>query len=95
MHINLTTKIASALIAVCLTSASFAEVTHAKTVEFAYSPAELASDSGATRVARRIDRLARAVCLADSPIQPHSKVRECREDVADQLNSQIFDENPN
>lgn len=89
MNIQFTTKLAAAVMAVCASTVSFAEVTRAETVEFTYSPTELNSDEGAAELDKRIRKFARQNCRTSSPIRTLSSIRECREDIEAQLYAAI------
>lgn len=83
-------KAASALIAVVMTTTSFAEVTRAETVEFKYSPTELASVESTEELEKRIEGFARRACNTGNQLFPMEQRRECREDLVEQLHAQIF-----
>lgn len=87
---SLTTKFASALIAVCATTASFAEVTHAETLKFQYDQRELNSAEGTARINGRVESFARNACRSSNPLQTPAYRKQCREEVAAQLRGKIF-----
>ena len=84
------TKVASAVVATVITTTSFAEVTRAETVQFAYSPAELQSAQGVAAVESRISKLARSMCRDTSPIGAQTLRKKCRENVVAQLEGKIW-----
>ena len=84
------TKFASAVLAICASTVSFAEVTRAETVEFSYSPVELATADGAAEIDKRIRNFSRSACRTGSPIQTPRSLRECREDLEVQLRTAIW-----
>ena len=84
------TKFASAVLAICESTVSFAEVTRAETVEFSYSPVELATDDRAAEIDKRIRNFSRSACRTGSPIQTPRSLRECREDLEVQLRTAIW-----
>jgi UrcA family protein len=86
---SITTKIASAVLAVCASTVSLAEVAQAETVEFAYSPVELNSAQGAADLDNRIRKFARQSCRFASPLITVGDRRECREDIEAQLRDAI------
>ena len=86
---TLTTKFVSAVLAICASTVSFAEVAKAETIEFTYSPIELSSDEGAAQLDERIRKFARNNCRSNSPLQTPGMLRECREDIEAQLRAAI------
>ncbi|MFN2098980.1 UrcA family protein [Altererythrobacter sp. MF3-039] len=97
---TITTKFASAVIALVLSTVSMAEVTSAQTVdpvsaqsetvEFSYTAQELATAEGAEALEERIDIFSRRVCHNSNALFPIEQRRDCRKNVADQLREQIF-----
>ena len=86
---GLNIKLASTVLAVCASTVSFAEVTRAETVEFAYSPVELNSAEGAAQLDERIRKFARQNCNFVSPLRTLGDRRECRKDIEAQLRGAI------
>lgn len=86
---NVFTKAASFVIAVTATTLSFAEITHAQTLEFAYSPEEITTANGVADLDKRLSKFARQACHNPSPIVTVRMERECREDIESQIRAKI------
>jgi len=86
---TVSTKLVSAVLAICASTLSFAEVAKAETIEFTYSPVELNSAEGAAQLDERIRKFARNNCRSNSPLQTPGMLRECREDIEAQLHAAI------
>jgi UrcA family protein len=89
MNNTLTMKLFSAALAACVSTVSFAEITHAKTVEFAYSPTEL---ENAEQLDERVRKFAKINCRNASPLIPVRVERECRDEIVAQLRAKIWGE---
>lgn len=89
---SLTTKALSAVLAVCATTVSFAEVASARTYEFSYAPTELADAESREQLDERVAEFARRACTDGSVLRTPRMKRECREEIAAQVESQIFGE---
>ena len=87
---SLTTKAISAILAVCATTASFAEVTHARTYDFKYTAAEMQTAEGQTQLADRMRKFARSACAGISPLHSPAYRKQCREDIEQQIRDQVF-----
>lgn len=86
---NVFTKAASFVIAVTATTLSFAEITHAQTFEFTYSPEEITTANGVADLDKRLSKFARRACYNPSPIVTVRMERECREEIEAQVRAKI------
>ena len=92
MTISITAKAFSAALAIIATTTSFAGVASAKTYEFTYSPVELETTEGKAELQERIETFARHACANTSRLHKPKMKRECREDMAAQVEGQIWGE---
>ena len=82
---TLTKKIVSAAIAASCTFGSFAEVTHAQTLELVYSAQELQTAQGREAIEQRIKVLARDACRDTPNLAGHQMKRACRKEIIGQF----------
>lgn len=87
---SLTTKAFSAALAIVATTVSFAGVASGKSYEFSYTEQELADADSAAQLHERIADFARHACAGGSPIQTPRMKRQCREEMAEQLEAKVF-----
>jgi UrcA family protein len=87
---TLTTKALSAALAIVATATSFGGIANAKTYEFEYAPVELENAEGRAALEDRIADFARHACASSSPYRTPKMKRACREDMAAQLETQIW-----
>ncbi len=92
MTISITAKAFSAALAIIATTTSFAGVASAKTYEFTYSPVELATTESKADLQDRIARFARHACADTSRLHTPKMKRECREEMAAQVEGKIWGE---
>ncbi|MEP5939021.1 MAG: UrcA family protein [Erythrobacter sp.] len=81
-----TLKLTIAALAIGLTSTTAQAAD--QQIELRINASELASEQGTKRVLRRIENLSRSACKAPAFV-PHSMVRECREEIAQQFIAQL------
>lgn len=89
MTLSVPTKIASAILAILASSASLAEVTHARSLDFTFTHAELETAEGIAAFDKRLSRFAANACRSDSAFKPPVLRKKCRQDIEEQVLSQI------
>jgi|GEM_PF-2582927 len=87
------TKLAASLLAVCLTTISIAEVTHAREatgqVQFSYRSSELATTASRAELYQRLRQVARHACRATQALDRGRPSRECRKDMESKLRAKL------
>lgn len=94
MKLNTKTRFASAILAACITTTSFAEATRAEEVQFTYRQQELATPDGQAKLAERIRATARSVCRQSGPGMFGLVERKCRRDIETKLSAKIWRNQP-
>ncbi|WP_427969121.1 UrcA family protein [Altererythrobacter sp.] len=84
------TKLACAIASISATFGTFAEVTHAKELEFTYSPAQLATAEGIAKVDQQVRKFARRSCKRVNSLHTPRYRKECRQDIEAQIREKIF-----